>query len=85
MNAETRICQNCKQNFVIEPEDFEFYARIKVPPPTFCPDCRMIRRLAWQGFDSLYKRKCDFSGDMVVSNQHPDNCHKVYLHYIFFY
>ena len=23
--AENRICQNCKQNFTIEPEDFSFY------------------------------------------------------------
>ena len=30
MNSETKTCQNCKQNFIIEPEDFEFYAKIKV-------------------------------------------------------
>ena len=32
-----KICQNCKQNFTIEPEDFTFYDKIKVPSPTFCP------------------------------------------------
>src|SRR3989344_5506303 len=25
MNSEKRKCQNCKQNFVIEPDDFGFY------------------------------------------------------------
>lgn len=31
---ENRICQNCKNDFIIEPEDFVFYEKIKVPPPT---------------------------------------------------
>ena len=59
MNSETRKCQNCKQNFVIEPEDFGFYEKIKVPPPTFCPECRLERRLAWMVDINLFKRKCD--------------------------
>ena len=25
MNTETKICQNCQNEFVIEPEDFLFY------------------------------------------------------------
>jgi hypothetical protein len=25
MKSEERVCQNCKQNFFIEPEDFGFY------------------------------------------------------------
>lgn len=78
MQAEQKNCQNCKTAFQIEPEDFDFYEKMKVPPPTWCPLCRMMRRLAWQGFSSLYRRKCDFTGDMVVSNQHPDNGHKVF-------
>ena len=32
---ETKTCQNCKNQFTIEPEDFEFYARIKVPKGTY--------------------------------------------------
>lgn len=45
MNIETRICQNCQQNFTIEPEDFEFYAKIKVPAPTWCPECRQKKKM----------------------------------------
>jgi len=29
MTSETKTCQNCKQNFVIEPEDFKFYEKIR--------------------------------------------------------
>ncbi len=45
MKEETKTCQNCKKEFQIEPEDFAFYEKINVPPPTFCPECRMIRRM----------------------------------------
>jgi len=29
MNKETKVCQNCKNQFTIEPEDFEFYLPAK--------------------------------------------------------
>ena len=57
--SSQRVCQNCKKNFVIEQEDFNFYDRIKVPPPTFCPECRFQRRMAWRNDRTLYKRNCD--------------------------
>lgn len=65
--SETKICQNCQNEFKIEPEDFEFYAKINVPPPTFCPECREQRRLAFRNERSLYKRKCDLCGKEMVS------------------
>lgn len=34
--------------------------------------------MAWQGYRFLYKRKCDFTGDMVISSIPPDSPHKVY-------
>ncbi|TSC76710.1 MAG: Uncharacterized protein G01um101433_711 [Parcubacteria group bacterium Gr01-1014_33] len=56
MNSETKQCQNCKTEFLIEPDDFLFYEKIKVPPPTFCPECRMIRRMMFRNERVLYKR-----------------------------
>src|SRR3989338_2719440 len=75
MNAETRICQNCQQKFVIEPEDFGFYEKIKVPAPTFCPMCRSQRRMIWRNERSLYKRKCSAPGheEEVVSLYAPES------------
>jgi len=64
---EKRICQNCGKEFVIEPEDFKFYQKINVPPPTFCPDCRLQRRMSWINERKLYKRSCDFSGEKIIS------------------
>jgi len=59
MEVQTKFCQNCKKDFTIEPEDFRFYEKIKVPPPTWCPECRMVRRLACVNSWSLFWRNCD--------------------------
>jgi len=75
---ETRQCQNCKQNFTIEPDDFSFYEKIKVPPPTFCPECRLIRRLVVRNERALYKRKCDLCGENKILIYPSDSQYKVY-------
>ncbi len=64
---ETKGCQNCKNDFTIESEDFSFYEKIKVPPPTWCPECRLIRRLAFRESRPLYKDICDKCGINLVS------------------
>ena len=78
MTAETETCQNCKSQFIIEPEDFQFYEKIKVPAPTFCPECRAIRRMTWRNERSLYKRKCAATGKEVISMFAPETPVVVY-------
>jgi hypothetical protein len=53
---ENRTCQNCKKDFTIEPDDFSFYEKIKVPAPTFCPYCRMMRRMVFGNLSTFYKK-----------------------------
>jgi len=72
MNAETKTCQNCHQEFCIEPEDFNFYERIRVPAPTWCPECRMKRRMTFRSEHSLFKRKCDLCGKEIIAMYHPE-------------
>jgi len=67
MNQETRQCQNCKQDFTIEPDDFAFYEKIKVPAPTFCPECRFQRRLLWRNERTFYHRECDLCKKKIIS------------------
>ncbi|MEK7564047.1 MAG: hypothetical protein AAB510_00560 [Patescibacteria group bacterium] len=55
---EDKNCQNCKSEFSIEPEDFSFYEKMKVNPPTFCPDCRFQRRLLFRNNRVFYKSEC---------------------------
>ncbi len=65
--SQNVVCQNCKGQFTIEPEDFNFYEKIKVPPPTFCPECRMQRRMAWRNERTLHRNKCAKTGKNLIS------------------
>src|SRR3989339_2288168 len=76
--SETKNCQNCKVDFVIEPDDFLFYEKIKVPPPTFCPECRMIRRMMWRNCRSLFKRECGNCGKSLISMYSPEKTKIIY-------
>jgi len=80
MTTETRTCQNCKNPFTVEPEDFVFYNRIKVPPPTWCPECRLIRRLVCRNERSLYRRQCQAPGhtETVISFIAPEKPYVIY-------
>jgi len=71
MNIETKNCQNCKKDFTIEPDDFSFYEKIKVPAPTFCPMCRLQRRMTWRNERYLFRRKCGKTGKEIFSGYHP--------------
>jgi len=75
---ETKNCQNCKKNFIIEPDDFLFYEKIKVPPPTWCPECRFMRRLSFLNWFTLYKRECDSCHLGMISTIREDNPLKVF-------
>jgi hypothetical protein len=78
MNFATKQCQNCKQPFKIEPEDFGFYEKIKVPPPTFCPECRFQRRLSFCNERHLYKNICGLCARAMISMYPPGTVFPVY-------
>lgn len=67
MNSETKQCQSCKKDFTVQSEDFQFYEKIQVPPPTFCFHCRLQRRMAWRNERALYKRACDLCGEKIIA------------------
>jgi len=80
MNSEIKTCQNCKKDFVIETDDFAFYEKIKVPAPTWCPQCRLIRRMVFRNERSLYKRKCDLCKKDIFSMYLAETSFPVYCH-----
>lgn len=71
MNPETRTCQSCKSQFVIDTADFDFYEKIKVPPPTWCPDCRMRRRLSFRNERKVWMRPDATTGNFMFSGMPP--------------
>ncbi|MFH0928161.1 MAG: hypothetical protein V1821_01670 [bacterium] len=76
--SEKRNCQACKQPFTIEPEDFAFYEKMQVPPPTWCPECRMRRRMVFMNERALYQAKCDLCNQPMISMFAPGAHPKVY-------
>ncbi|MBI4225436.1 MAG: hypothetical protein HY617_03840 [Candidatus Sungbacteria bacterium] len=80
MPTEQKQCQNCQTGFTIEPEDFAFYEKIKVPPPTFCPECRYQRRLTNRNEWNFYRRKCDLCAKDTVSLYNSEYPGPVYCH-----
>ena len=75
---QTKNCQNCKKNFTIESEDFEFYKKMQVPPPTLCFRCRLIRKMCWRNERIWYRRTCEATGKNVLSIFDPKGPYKVY-------
>ena len=64
---ETKQCQNCHEDFIIESDDFAFYKKMQVPAPTWCWECQMMCRLAFRNERMIYKRKESLGGKEVIS------------------
>jgi len=80
-DIETKICQNCDSKFRIEPEDFEFYEKMRVPAPALCPMCRFKRRATWRNETTLYTgRKCAKCKKSIVSMYNPKSPYTIYCH-----
>lgn len=78
MESQTKQCQSCKKDFIIEPDDFNFYEKMKVPAPTFCPECRLIRRLAFRNEKTFYRRNCDKCKKPMISVFSPQTKLTIY-------
>ncbi len=82
-SGQAKTCQNCKNQFAIEPDDFAFYEKIKVPPPTWCPECRAMRRFMWRNERTLWKTTSDATGKQIFS-MFPPGEFEVYEHNYWF-
>lgn len=71
MSKEVKECKKCKDEFELTDDDLGFYTKMKVPPPTWCPECRHQRRLAIRNERVFYYRNCDLCNDKIISYYHP--------------
>jgi hypothetical protein len=78
MEPQIKSCQSCHKNFTIETEDFNFYEKIKVPAPTWCPECRMIRRFVSANALYLFYANCEKCGKRTLSMHSPALKKKIY-------
>jgi len=67
MNSETKICQNCRQSFAIEPEDRAMYTRLDLPDPEQCPRCRRKYLLAFWIFGRFRITASALSGKRIIT------------------
>ena len=66
-NSEAKTCQNCKQEFVIEPDDFAYYERLELPLPDKCVYCRWKYLLAFWVFGQFRITKSALSGKRIIT------------------
>ena len=79
--TENRICRNCKKEFLIDSEDFNFYEKMKVPAPKVCPDCRFKMRAMFRNETTLYSGcKCGLCGKGIISMYNPKSLYSTYCY-----
>ncbi len=74
---KTKSCQKCQKDFQIDENDQNFYQMVQVPEPTFCPECRLQRRLTFRNDRTLYKRTCELCQKEVISIYRPNGPQKI--------
>lgn len=67
-----QTCKQCQTSFEISDADQTFYTQLGVPVPTLCPEDRYRRRLMWRNERNYYLRKCNATGETIVSIFSPD-------------
>jgi len=73
-----KSCKNCNQQFQIREEDREYYIKMDVPEPSFCPPCREMRRMAWCNEMYLYPNICRLCGKNIIAQFDKDNPRPAY-------
>jgi len=77
-SGQAKNCQNCKKDFLIEADDFAFYEKMKVPAPTWCPECRFRRRIIWRNERKLFRGKSALSGKDLFTLFPPEAGYVIY-------
>ncbi len=69
-------CAHCNSVFEITNKEISFYEKVspifgnkklEIPLPNKCPGCRQQQRLTFRNERNLFKRKCDLSGENIMS------------------
>lgn len=85
--AEKKTCALSGKEFVVTDKDIELLDKISpvfggqkysLPTPTLSPEERQRRRLSFRNERKMYKRKCDKSGQEIISLYSPDKPYVVY-------
>ncbi len=78
MEVMSTKCVSCRSEFLTDQGDRAFFEAMKVPLPTHCPECRMVRRQVWRNERALYKRMCALCGEETITMYAPEKPFVVY-------
>lgn len=80
-------CSISGKDFFVTNKDLEYYDKKSpifsgeknlIPSPTLSPEERKRRRLSWRNERKLYHRKCDKSGNSLITIYSPDKPYTIY-------
>ncbi|MBI4239651.1 hypothetical protein HY620_01530 [Candidatus Uhrbacteria bacterium] len=79
--AETPMkCVKCRTEYVVMPQNAEFYSKMGVPTPRQCPICRFKQKAVWRNERTLYTRSCQLCGKNIISMYPQEALYTVYCH-----
>lgn len=73
-----RDCFICGDHFTIVPAEIEFYRKMKITWPVYCPNCRADQRWKLRPERKMYKRICDSCKKSLISTYTADSKFVVY-------
>lgn len=73
-----RDCFICGENFKIVPTEIEFYKKMEIVWPVYCPNCRSEQRFNLRNERKMYKRICDACKKSLISTYPHDSKYVVY-------
>ena len=84
--SQLKSCKQCNTQFEVIEDDLKFYKKIsptfsgkifEIPTPSFCPQCRLVRRMVWRNEKTIYKNQCLLCSKEIISVYSPDKNLKV--------
>lgn len=71
-------CLECGALFVLSAQELAFLSKTNIPARTKCFVCSQKQRLSFRNSSALYNRKCDYSGESIISVYSSDKPYTVY-------
>ncbi|MBU0667493.1 hypothetical protein KJ951_02345 [Patescibacteria group bacterium] len=73
-----KTCETCGENFILSDLEIRQYKKNDVTPLPICFPCQHKHRLSFRNERTLYTRKCDGTGESIITIYAPDSPYKVY-------
>jgi len=73
-----RKCTICSAEFEIVDQEIEFYKKMNIVYPIYCPECRANQRINLRNDRKMHKRKCDSCNEVLISTYPTESKYIVY-------